>query len=142
MAKSQSLRVSQDRSRTSSFSERSQQTRLNLLLEPVVLAWLDYDPTARHEHLNGNCKHKNISVLSESEQRKPFRHKYDILITPHPKTTARNTCTTKTQTKTNPKQQTQQTTQPPKRRSAQQPPTTTNKKQTHQNEKLKKERMC
>jgi hypothetical protein len=61
---------------------------------------------------------------------------------PHPKTIARNTCTTKTQTKTNPKQQTQQTTQPPKRRSAQQPPTTTNKKQTHQNEKLKKERMC
>jgi len=34
-----------DRSRTSSFSERSQQTRLNLLLEPVVLPWLDYSPT-------------------------------------------------------------------------------------------------
>ena len=26
-----------DRSRTSSFSERSQQTRVNLLLEPVVI---------------------------------------------------------------------------------------------------------
>jgi hypothetical protein len=37
-----------------------------LLLEPVVLAWLDYDPTARHELLNGNCKHKNISVFPKA----------------------------------------------------------------------------
>ena len=46
-------------------SGRGQQTRC-LLSGARRHTCLDYSPTTGHEHLNGNCKHKNISVFPKA----------------------------------------------------------------------------